>query len=126
MGIVGGLDLHRRQITYDYLDVETGECDRGLIRPVTRDSFREWLGRFEGLEGAFVVEATTGWRFVVDELQRVGLEAHLAEPAETRALRGKKRRAKTDRAAARHLRDLLLNATLPESWIPTEFIADRR
>jgi hypothetical protein len=25
MAIVGGLDLHRRQITFDYLDTESGE-----------------------------------------------------------------------------------------------------
>ena len=29
------------------------------------------------------LEATTGWRFVVEELRRVGAEVHLAEPAET-------------------------------------------
>jgi len=33
MPIVGGLDIHRRQITFDYLDTETGTtvpvCDLG-------------------------------------------------------------------------------------------------
>jgi hypothetical protein len=82
--------------------------------------------RFRGVDAAFAVEATTGWRFVVEELERAGCGAHLAEPAETRALRGRKRRAKTDRADARHLRDLLVHETLPESWIPTPFIADLR
>ena len=38
----------------------------------------------------------TGWRYVVEELQRAGITAHLAEPAETAGLRGSKRRAKTD------------------------------
>jgi hypothetical protein len=33
---------------------------------------------------------------VVEELQRAGITAHLAEPAETAGLRGPKRRAKTD------------------------------
>jgi len=126
MGMVGGLDLHRRQITYDWVDGETGDCQRGMIRPVTRESFREWLGRFRDADAAFAVEATTGWRFVVEELERAGCSAHLAEPAETRALRGRKRRAKTDRADARHLRDLLVHQILPESWIPTPFIADLR
>jgi len=36
------------------------------------------------------LEATTGWRFVVEELAAVGAVAHLAEPAQTSALRGKK------------------------------------
>ena len=52
------------------------------------------------------LEATTGWRFVVEELERVGAEVHLAEPAEAAALKGKKKRAKTDWADARHLREL--------------------
>ena len=33
MSIVGGLDVHRAQITYDYLDVETGEVEVGRIVP---------------------------------------------------------------------------------------------
>ena len=31
MSMVGGLDLHRRQITYDVLDVESGEIWRGRL-----------------------------------------------------------------------------------------------
>src|SRR5215218_216907 len=59
------------------------------------------------------LEATTGWRFVAEELERAGSAAHLAEPADTRALRGPKRRAKTDRTDAHHLRDLLLRGRCP-------------
>jgi hypothetical protein len=36
------------------------------------------------------LEATTGWRFVVEELRCVGATVHLAEPAETAARRGNK------------------------------------
>ena len=36
-------------------------------------------------------------------------EVHLAEPAEAAALKGKKKRAKTDWADARHLRELLVD-----------------
>jgi transposase len=126
VGIVGGFDLHRRQITFDYIDTDSGETTRGQIKPATRQSLREWLAQFGGRAGAFVVEGTTGWRFVVDELRAAGFEAHVAEPADTRALKGSKRRAKTDRADARHLRDLLLAGSVPESWIPTPFIADLR
>jgi hypothetical protein len=42
---------------------------------------------------------------------------HLAEPAETSFLRGNKKRAKTDRADARHLRELVMVGRLPEAWI---------
>jgi len=33
MPIVGGLDIHRKQITFDYLDTVTGEVRRGQIAP---------------------------------------------------------------------------------------------
>ena len=36
------------------------------------------------------LEATTGWRFVVEELERIGAEVHLAEPAEAAALKGRR------------------------------------
>ncbi len=70
MGIVRGFDLHRRQITFDYIDTDTGEMSRGQIKPATRLEVREWLTRFEGRETEFVLAGTTGWRFVVKELRR--------------------------------------------------------
>jgi hypothetical protein len=51
---------------------------------------------------------------------------HLAEPAETSSLRGSKKRAKTDRADARHLRELLMLGRLPESWIAPAHLLDLR
>jgi transposase len=126
MAILGGLDIHRRQITYDWIDIDTGETGRGQLSPATRLELRAWLTRFTGQQADFALEATTGWRFVAEELERAGIAAHLAEPADTRALRGPKRRAKTDRTDARHLRELLRAGTLPESWMPPAHIADAR
>ena len=126
MRIVGGLDVHRAQITFDYVDLRTGEERRGQIRPATRDEVRSFLAGLGTKQAAFALEATTGWRFIVEELRRAGMEAHLAEPADTRAARGRKRRAKTDRADARRLRDLLLAGEVPESWIPPDHLADLR
>lgn len=70
------------------------------------------------LEGALVPQA--------QELQRAGATVLLAEPAETSARRGPKRRAKTDRGDARHLRELLLERRLPLAWIPPAHILDLR
>jgi hypothetical protein len=126
MAIVGGLDIHRRPITHDYLDTGSGETRRGQLSPATRLELRAWLARFAGQQANFALEATTGWRFVAEELERAGSAAHLAEPADTRALRGPKRRAKTDRTDAHHLRELLRAGTLPESWMPPAHIADAR
>src|SRR4051794_10807010 len=127
MRIVGGLDIHRRQITFDYLDERSGQSRRGRIAPADRMLLRRWLeaNASEG-SAAFAVEACTGWRFVVEELQRAGVEAHLAEPADTAAARGPKRRAKTDRTDARHLREPLAADRLPESWIPPEQVLEMR
>jgi transposase len=124
--IVMGLDQHREQITFDALDVATGEVSRGRIRPADREGVRRWLARWDGREIEAALEATTGWRFVVEELRAVGALVHLAEPAETRARRGPKKRAKTDRQDARHLRELLLAGRLPESWIPPEHLLELR
>ena len=43
-----------------------------------------------------------------------------------RRRRGNKQRAKSDRADARHVRELLMIGRLPESWIPPEHILDLR
>jgi transposase len=130
MDIVGAFDLHRKQIAFDYIEMETGEVHRGKIQPADRENLRLWLEcfteRFPGRDAAIAVEATTGWRFVVEELRRAGVEPHLAEPAETKSLRGRKKRAKTDRLDAGHLRDLLAIERLPESWIPPEHIQEIR
>jgi hypothetical protein len=82
-----------------------GEVSRARVSPAHRDGVRRFLGRFarQGLEVA--LEATTDWRFLVEELQAIGAEVHLVEPAETSSLRDPKKRAKIDRADARHLRE---------------------
>jgi transposase len=72
------------------------------------------------------VEACTGWLFVCEALAETGAVAHLAEPVETSALRGKKRRAKTDREDARWLRELLADGRLPEAWIPPAHVLEWR
>ena len=80
-----------------------------------------WLARFAGRDDVtFAVEGCTGWRFVVEELQRAGITALLAEPAETAHQRGPKKRAKTDKADARHLRTLVAEGRVPVSWIPPQ------
>jgi transposase len=126
MSILGGLDVHRAQITFDWVDRDSGEARRGRIAPVTWAGLRAWLGELPGTGGGFAVEGCTGWRFVVEELQAAGLVAHPAEPAETSSLRGPKRRAKTDRTDARLLRELLEQGRLPESWIPPAWLLDLR
>ena len=86
MPIVGGLDIHRKQITFDYLDTETGQVQRGQIAPADRVHLRARLARFNGREDvAFAVEGCAGWRYVAEELAAAGIAAHLAEPARSSA-----------------------------------------
>jgi transposase len=112
--IVMGLDQHRGQITAEWIETESGEIERARVAPAHREPVRRFLSRFAGQELEVALEATTGWRFVVEELRAIGAGVHLAEPAETAARRGNKKRAKSDRADARHLRELLMIARLPE------------
>lgn len=126
MAIVMGLDQHRAQITAEWIESETGEVKRTRVAPADRQAVRKFLNRFPEGELEVALEATTGWRFLVEELRRVGAVVHLAEPAETAARRGKKKRPKNDRADARHLRELLMVGRLPESWIPPGHILDLR
>jgi transposase len=122
--IAGGLDIHRKQITFDYLDTVTGQVKRGQVSPADREHLRAWLARFAGRDDvAFAVEGCTGWRYVTGELAAAGVTARLAEPADTAFARGRKRHAKTD---CRHLRMLLAEGRLPECWIPPGRILECR
>jgi transposase len=130
MAMVCGLDLHRQQITFDALELESGDVWRGRIGQPDRQHFRRWLQnelapRAQG-EAAVAVEGCTGWRYVVEEIAAAGFDAHVAEPADTQAARGRKRHAKTDRTDARLLRELLAAGELPESWIPPEPVLEWR
>ena len=127
MTIVGGLDIHRKQITFDWVDLGTGEQHRGKIEPADRAHVADWVQQFAGRTGVeLAFEGCTGWRYVAEELATAGVVAHLAEPAETAARRGRKRHAKTDRADCRHLRQLLIDERLPECWIPPGHVLEGR
>ena len=62
MTIVGGFDVHREQITFDYVD-DDGVVRWGRIRPATRSTLRRWLAEHcpDG-DGEFALEGCTGWQ----------------------------------------------------------------
>ena len=100
MSIVGGLDIHRKQLTFDYLDTVSGQVSaragraRGpgaparLAGPVRRVR-RRCRVRDRGLHRV-AVRRRGGW-------PRPGSDVHLADPADTAFARGRKRHAKTDK-----------------------------
>ena len=100
---------------------------RGRVVPADRPHLRAWLPRFAGQDDVhFALEGCTGWRYIAEELAAAGITPHLAEPADTAALRGKKRHAKTDKTDTRHLRAHLMAGNLPECWIPPEHVLEAR
>jgi transposase len=127
MAIVGGVDIHRRQLTFDYVDTATGEVVRGQLLPADRPHLAAWLTRFAGVpDVAFTFEAGTGWRYVAEEITRAGMRAVPAQPADTAALRGKRRKAKTDRADAQLLREALGAGRIPQCYLPPSHVLECR
>jgi transposase len=64
--IVMGLDQHRAQITAEWLDTGTGEVARRRIASADRAGVRRFVAAFGGQGLEVALEATTGWRFVVE------------------------------------------------------------
>jgi len=127
MSIVGGLDIHRHQVTFDLADTVTGEAWRGQVRPADREHVRAWLAAFAGRgEVHLGMEGCTGWRYVAEEVTAAGFTAHVGDPAEIAARRGPKRRAKTDRADARLQRELLAKGQFPACFVPPPAVLDWR
>ena len=126
MTIVMGLDQHRAQITAEWIDTATGEsAARGSRRRTARACGGSWAASAAGSSRSRWRRRRAGGSWS-RSCSAVGARAHLAEPAETSARRGNKKRAKTDRADARHLRELLMVGRLPESWIPPAHLLDLR
>ena len=115
MPIVGGLDIHRKQITFDYLDTGTGQVRRGQIAPADRAHLRAWLARFAGREDvAFAVEGCAA-----------GATAHLASrptPPLPAAAKGTPRPIKPTPGTC----DAAGRGRLPECWIPPGHILECR
>lgn len=78
-----GMDQHRAQISAEWTDTITGEISRARVAPADRAGVRTFLAQFKGVGLEVALEATTGWRFVVEELERIGAEVHLAEVVQT-------------------------------------------
>ena len=125
MVLCAAVDIHKHVFQAVVLDPTSGEVEEARFA-ADRDRLREWAERLVGRKAVIAVEATTGWRWVVAELQALGLDVRLADPGQARALQGRRRRAKTDRLDARWLALLLSREMLPEAWIPPAEIQELR
>jgi transposase len=118
MGMLyGAIDIHKQVFQAVTLDPGSGELVQARLA-ATREALAGWIDESEGRLVTVAIEATCGWRWVARELQARGIEVRLAEPAQARALKGKKRQAKTDTLDARWLVMLLAKEMLPSSWLP--------
>lgn len=114
----GAIDIHKHVLQAVVIDPERGDAREDRF-----DATREELGRraderLAGRDCAVAVEATTGWRWVWRELAGRGIDVRPAEPVQARALRGRRRGAKTDRPDTRRLALLLARQMPPEAWTP--------
>ena len=125
--VYAALDIHKRIFQAAVLDAETGELVQERL-PATREALADWATRWQGKLAAVALEATTGWRWVWRELSARGFEVRLCDPGQARALRGSKRRPKTDRLDAAWLVRLLAKEMLPTCWLPPadiQYLRDR-
>jgi transposase len=110
-----GIDLHKEYSTVTVLDEAGNEMDQRNLPNNVEDFtlyFRQWEGKIRA-----ALEATYNWYWLVDLLQRLGVEVKLANPYKTRIIG--EARVKTDKIDSRILAQLLR-----ADFLPTSFIAD--
>ena len=117
-----GIDLHRKRSHVAVVD-EDGQqlLSRRLVNDPER--FRELFDELGG-EARFALEATYGWEWLAELLERDGRELHLAHPLRTKAIASA--RVKTDAVDACTLAQLLRADLLPEAYIAPRELRDLR
>src|SRR5512133_3789591 len=94
------IDIHKHVFQASVFDPESGEVVEARVS-ADRESLSRWAGEWRGRVVAVAIEATTGWRWVWRELSALGFDVRLVDPGQARALRGRTRKARTDRLDAR-------------------------
>jgi transposase len=117
VSLYAAIDIHKHVFQAAVVDSESGEVTEARFA-ATREKLEDWAMRWQGRVEAVAVEATTGWRWVAQELQKRGFEVQLVDPGQASALQGRRRRPKTDRLDARWLALLLSRKLAPASWLP--------
>jgi len=117
--LYAGIDIHKTVFQAVVLDPDTGELSESRFAP-SRERLGEWASAWQGKLAAVAIESTTGWRWVARELEQRGFEVHLVDPGRASALRGRRRRPKTDKLDARWLALVLARQLLSEceAWMP--------
>lgn len=119
------IDIHKHVFHAAVLDACSGEITEERFS-ATPEQLESWAARWQHKVAAVAIEATTGWRWVVRQLQAHGHDVRLADPGQTKALAGGKRRPKTDKLDARFGALLLAKQMLPEAWVAPAEIQELR
>ena len=117
-----GCDVHKRYSVFVTVD-ESGQASRAVRVAHGNGELEGYLSSVPG--GTPVAVETTGhWYWILDAMEKAGLEPHLAH-----ALAAKRMMVspnKTDKLDAKGLATLLRNGTLPEVWAPSGSLRDLR
>ena len=119
---VVGLDLHRNRTVMVRM-TPSGDVLESVRFANDAVVLAQQIGK-AGRSPEVVLEATNGWYWAVDALQGVGASVHLAHPLGVKGFAY--RRVKNDYRDAADLADLLRMGRLPEAWIATTQVRDRR
>jgi transposase len=111
------IDIHKTLFQAAMLDTSSGEVSDARF-PATREALQHGAMPLREGVAAVAIEATTGWRWVWRELSALGFDVRVVDPGQARALRGRTRKARTDRLDARWLCLLLAKEMPPQAWLP--------
>jgi transposase len=119
-----GMDVHRKRTQVAAMDQQGTEIlnrnlpnDVGQIAPLLMS-----LGDSDDISVVF--EAAYGWGWLVELLDDLGIDTHLAHPKAVKAIASA--RLKNDKVDARTLAHLLRTDLLPEAWIAPRGVRDLR
>ena len=67
MSVVGGIDIHRSQLTFDYVDLDSGEVFRGRIapamkKPTSRPAWTVWRSPWRAAQVGVMLLRSSGAR----------------------------------------------------------------
>jgi transposase len=118
-----GCDAHKKYSVFVAVN-EQGVAGRAIRVEHSRGQYRGFLEDLPA-NSRIALEAGGHYYWLVDEIQRAGHQAHLANPLEAKKRMGRAGK-KTDNGDAAGLAMLLRNGTLPTVWIPPTELRDQR
>lgn len=115
-------DCHKRYTLVEREEIETGKRRQYRVEHGPGSIMESLRGGEPGSPVA--VEAVGNWYWIVDEIERAGLDARLVHPRKAKLMMGMIN--KTDKLDVHGLNVLQRNGTLPTVWIPPGELRDLR